>query len=775
MKKFLIAVIILLISVSVLAVPQRMTYQGKLTNPAGIGINDTLPMVFRIFTSPTGGVPLWEETQDSVVVIRGLFNVELGSVNPLNLLFDTDYWLEIAVGADDLIPRMQLLSVPYTFRAGVADSAIISGDDGDWTRLDNIIFTANPSDSVGIGTTTPNAKLDVSGDVAIGGDLAVVGQIDPVAVVYQPQVTPPLPLDRGKLYYDDALDFLRVYNGSSWIPLGIGGTFQKLHVAGNPWLSDSAIFVAGSNVSLFQNADSIIITSTGGAADGDWNVDGDDMYAVPMGNVGIGTLSPGARFHIEESDSVDPLLVRVSGNPHFTVKNDGRVGINRSDPSAKLHISVDDTLDILSAGLSGDARFIVKNDGNVGIGSFYPTARLYVVDNDSTDLFRTVASGDTKFMVDNDGNVGIATATPGCKLHVNCGYGFIKADQSEGEILESHYEGGGVGQALKASLGASTYALLAYEDPVGSYSGQFQGTVYINGKLGIGTAEPQYGVHYVGNAALTTMLIAPDTTSNGDSKILLGEDPDFDRGMGIKYEGEGNYLFIYGKDMDSVFTNLLTVKRESGRIGIGTADPDAKLHIRGGDTYDPLIAKSNGQTRLIVKNNGWVGIGVDDPQARLDVFHKIQVSDSDGDAVVEIGEGLDYAEGFDVSENDNIESGMILVIDPDNPGMLVKSSRAYDIKVAGIVAGANELASGVRLGSKSDFDFDVALAGRVYCYVDATNEAISPGDLLTTSDVPGYAMKVTDHTRAQGAILGKAMEPMEKGRKGQILVLVTLQ
>jgi hypothetical protein len=36
-------------------------------------------------------------------------------------------------------------------------------------------------------------------------------------------------------------------------------------------------------------------------------------------------------------------------------------------------------------------------------------------------------------------------------------------------------------------------------------------------------------------------------------------------------------------------------------------------------------------------------------------------------------------------------------------------------------------------------------------------------------------MKSTDYIRAQGAILGKAMETLKKGQKGQILVLVTLQ
>jgi hypothetical protein len=142
--------------------------------------------------------------------------------------------------------------------------------------------------------------------------------------------------------------------------------------------------------------------------------------------------------------------------------------------------------------------------------------------------------------------------------------------------------------------------------------------------------------------------------------------------------------------------------------------------------------------------------------------------------VMELGDGLDYAEGFDVSDVQKPEPGSVLIIDPDNPGKLTLSTTAYDTKVAGIVAGANDLGSGVRLGG-DQFDNDVALAGRVYCNVDASHTAINTGDLLTTSDLPGYAMRVGDGARAQGAILGKAMQDMARGEKGQILVLVTLQ
>ena len=87
---------------------------------------------------------------------------------------------------------------------------------------------------------------------------------------------------------------------------------------------------------------------------------------------------------------------------------------------------------------------------------------------------------------------------------------------------------------------------------------------------------------------------------------------------------------------------------------------------------------------------------------------------------------------------------------------------------------AKDNKSGILLGGVQ-FDLPVALAGRVYCNVDASYGAIIPGSLLTTSPTPGYAMLVSDYSRAQGAVLGKAMERIEKGQKGQILVLVTLQ
>ena len=78
-------------------------------------------------------------------------------------------------------------------------------------------------------------------------------------------------------------------------------------------------------------------------------------------------------------------------------------------------------------------------------------------------------------------------------------------------------------------------------------------------------------------------------------------------------------------------------------------------------------------------------------------------------------------------------------------------------------------------GTIADGEYPVALTGRVYCLVDATDAAIEPGDMLTTSSTVGHAMKVDDPDSAAGAIIGKAMTSLNKGEKGLVLVLVNLQ
>ncbi|RIK80861.1 hypothetical protein DCC62_03010 [candidate division KSB1 bacterium] len=145
--------------------------------------------------------------------------------------------------------------------------------------------------------------------------------------------------------------------------------------------------------------------------------------------------------------------------------------------------------------------------------------------------------------------------------------------------------------------------------------------------------------------------------------------------------------------------------------------------------------------------------------------------------ILEITGGSDLAEPFEIAGKEPVSPGMVVSIAPEHPGQLRLASEAYDRTVAGIISGANGLNPGLTMkqeGGIGNGGLPVALAGRVYCWVDASVSPIHPGDMLTSSDTPGHAMKVMDYTQAQGAIIGKAMSSLLEG-KGLVLVLVNLQ
>ena len=145
-------------------------------------------------------------------------------------------------------------------------------------------------------------------------------------------------------------------------------------------------------------------------------------------------------------------------------------------------------------------------------------------------------------------------------------------------------------------------------------------------------------------------------------------------------------------------------------------------------------------------------------------------------SAVQIYGGGDLAERFETHKDEQATPGTLMVIDENNPGKLKMSTDAYDSKVAGIVSGAGGVNPGMTLHQEGVMEGDavVALAGRVYVKADASKGKIKPGDLLTTSDTPGHAMKVSDRSKAQGATIGKAMTGLDKGT-GLVLVLVNLQ
>src|SRR5215831_2120761 len=159
-------------------VPQTLSYQGILTDGAGNLVADgNYSLTFRVYNVSTAGSALWTETQPTVAVAKGGFNVLLGGVTALTLPFDVPYWLGISVnGGAELSPRVALASSPYSLglrlpfsgSASFAGSAMTIRNGGGGPAI-----TADPG--VNLGTTTSNGALKLF----MNGAPSSVGRLDP--------------------------------------------------------------------------------------------------------------------------------------------------------------------------------------------------------------------------------------------------------------------------------------------------------------------------------------------------------------------------------------------------------------------------------------------------------------------------------------------------------------------------------------------------------------------------------------------------------------------
>jgi hypothetical protein len=147
----------------------------------------------------------------------------------------------------------------------------------------------------------------------------------------------------------------------------------------------------------------------------------------------------------------------------------------------------------------------------------------------------------------------------------------------------------------------------------------------------------------------------------------------------------------------------------------------------------------------------------------------IRIDGKQGDITLPNADG---AEEFEVDDN-RAEPGSVLIITDET--RLRLADCPYDRRVAGIVSGAAGIRPGIVLGrGRKGVRVPVALFGRVNCRVDASYGPVVAGDLLTTSETPGYAMRAEPGNRALGAVIGKALSALDSGR-GLIPVLVALQ
>lgn len=336
----------------------------------------------------------------------------------------------------------------------------------------------------------------------------------------------------------------------------------------------------------------------------------------------------------------------------------------------------------------------------------------------------------------NTGNIGIGTNSPTTKLTLKTpintsGWTHIGGADS---IIVSEAIGG-----VSASIGTSTkHAFRINAGGEGRLQIYPTGDVVVGsnavgsfGKFTVATPNNSYGISHLGDGG----------------NILATR-------MGGTSAGIGTFshtnMRIFANGVSSIF-----IAEATSNVGIGTDNPLNKLEVIG------TIAgySVNGYGIYGESTNGFAGF-----------FNgKVAVK------VLHITGGSDLAEPFETNGN-KIEPGSVMIIDDENSGKLRLSQEAYDKKVAGIVSGAGGVNPGITLRQDGVLEGEtlIAMSGKVYCKAEAFAGSIKPGDLLTTSDMAGYAMKASDKELSPGAVIGKAMTGLESG-KGLILVLVNLQ
>jgi hypothetical protein len=253
--------------------------------------------------------------------------------------------------------------------------------------------------------------------------------------------------------------------------------------------------------------------------------------------------------------------------------------------------------------------------------------------------------------------------------------------------------------------------------------------------------------------------------------------------------GASGAISVVGKDNVPIFH-----LNANGALTLGSANADGTIHLRGergeiragdnGANGTLLLDDGQGRRRITLDAGtaagrfggaGKAGHIVVLPANAPNQTAQHAVVHIDGDRGDIILRNADCAEDFEVASTEECWPGTVVVFGTD--GRLYRSDRPYDVRVAGVVSGAGGTRPGIVMGhdpADAATRRAIALAGKVFCRVDARSEPIVPGDLLTTGEQPGCAMKVTDRERSFGAVIGKALAPLAE-RVGLIPMLVALQ
>ncbi len=492
---------------------------------------------------------------------------------------------------------------------------------GLWLASGNDIYNSN-SGNVGIGTTSPGAKLHVASSSPIiqtqdtdgTNQIGRMYQLNSDLVLSSRNNTSRGSFSLQSSNGTDTVERMRI-DSSGNVGIGTNSPYtgaitgrRVLHING----TSSALLALGVGNALsylYHDGSNLQITNLA-AAGGDiiiQNNGAERMRIDSSGNVGIGTAGPGAKLHVYSatgrSFEVD------QSTPNITVlKNDYALELlSGNGYDLKLNANGSSTYGNITFITNSSEKMRVTSAGNVGIGTTSPARKLSVENSSSSiiadfkysaaayssiDLSNNVSfarlssvnsdlllspAGVEKMRVTSSGNVGIGTSTPNAKLDIQGTQGqlFSVTDDLSGEIF--------------AVADISGVPIMTVNS---------SGVSYFDGKVGIGTSTPSALLHVKGGDGVTGVIKVEGGNNN------------------VAAEGEINSQIDFGSNDASVWSS----GNIGGRIASVTEATNGALVGMAFSTFKQGTASPDLLSEKVrIRNNGDVGIGTPSPGAKLDV------------------------------------------------------------------------------------------------------------------------------------------------------------
>jgi len=534
---------------------------------------------------------------------------------------------------------------------GDTDKTILWSNDADaWRCNQNFIADGN----VGIGTTSPDRKLDVQGiqgwqdsngaekaalNPALNGtDFQLRDSNSDSSIRFDTRLGGNSYINNGNLgvgttnpdgklsIVNDGAEGVEIQPGLS-AGLNRITNFNRTTNSYNQLAIDASdTFFRSSGTNMIK-IESGIISVNPNNEDHDFNVRsdiGEGLFVQGSnGNVGIGTTSPDRLFDVENSDGA--AFVSIVG------KDDSRAAIlfGDVDSDSQGRIDYDNSDDHLHFSTAQTEAMRIDSNGNVGIGTTSPVHKLQidagtlyaatrsVVDNLSWDMGvagSTASNADlrgkfymwdatnsqTRFVIDSDGNVGIGTTNPDASLTV----------AQAGTI-------GGIDLTKACILaGNSTTGIGIDNNEIVKKQGTGGGQLNIVSQGSAASIEFKTGADGAnGNVAYDRMIIDSDgnvgigTTSPDEELHIEGSSAPYikveasdntDAGVALARQGGNKWFILNDADASDNFSirgdgggtdEFLTITQD-GNVGIGTTDP--ALTLPAGHATGPMFGLKNG-------------------------------------------------------------------------------------------------------------------------------------------------------------------------------------